>query len=394
MDTKYSEISCNIVLDSKFNTVGLHKVLFRLRAGRIKRDLAIGIKWPKEFYDERHQQLMPRYHDDPDVIPFNLKINGYKAMAHRLQLTGYLKENSVTIDDIVAEFQNISRSDDFFTFMEAKAKEAYNNDLIGYATWNRHKSSLNILRDYYRSEQLPVNKINLDFIERFDAYARKKLKRSHNTVCGYHKDIKKYLSVAVRKCLIAENPYKDFSFAYVDGDRQALTQEEVGRLLNLLKNKPLNPNEKEICRRFLFSCMTGLRISDTARIHRNMIIDNTLCFVPYKTRGVGKILKVPLQKIALDLIEGREGLLFKPLSDSYINETLKILAARVDIYKRLTYHCARDTFGTLFIEMTGNLKLLSDLMGHSSIKTTAIYTKMSEKYKRQEMEKFDELFKL
>ena len=165
-------------------------------------------------------------------------------------------------------------------------------------------------------------------------------------------------------------------------------------MLHVYKNKPLGVNEREVLRRFLFSCVTGLRISDTARIHRNMIISNILTFTPYKTRGVGKTLKIPLQKIARDLIDGCDGLLFKTFSDQYVNETLKVIAGRADIYKRLTYHCARDTFGTIFFEMTGNIKLLSDLMGHSSMKTTAIYTKLSAKYKQQEMDKFDEIFKL
>lgn len=394
MSENRTEVICAVVIDSKKNIAGLSKIYFRVREGRVKRDIALGIKWPAEFYDARLQLLLPRYQNDPDYGPYNLKINEYKAIAHRMQLSGYLKDESVGIDDVVKEFKNAGQADDFFAFMESKAKDAYNNDLIGYPTWNRHKSTLHILKKFYRGDRLPINRINLELIEKFDAYARKKLKRRHNTVCGYHKDIKKYLGVAVRKCLIAENPYKDFSFTYVDGDREALTQEEVGQLIEVYKKKPLSENEREVLRRFLFSCVTGLRISDTARVHRNMIVNNILTFTPYKTRGVGKTLKIPLQRIARDLIEGCEGLLFKTFSDQYVNETLKVLAGRADIYKRLTYHCARDTFGTIFLEMTGNLKLVSDMMGHSSLKTTSIYTKLSSKHKQTEMEKFDEIFKL
>jgi integrase/recombinase XerD len=394
MKKAISGLSCNIVIDSRVNPAGLSKVLFRIKEKRVKRDIYTRIRWPREFFDAKNQQLMPRQKDDPDCVPFNLRINEYKAVAHRIQLSGYLKDSSVTIDDLVKEFNEIGKGDDFFTFMEARAKELYNDSIIVYGTWNRHKSTLTTFKTYYKHPALPVNKIDLEFIQKFDAWAKRVHKRSHNTVCGYHKDIKKYLGIALRKCLISRNPYDDFSFKYVDGDRQALTKEEIKRLYDLLINPKLSYNEREICRRYLFSCVTGLRISDTDLVHENMIKDNHLCFVPYKGREKGKMLRVPLSGIAKSLIEGRKGMLFVKFSHGYINETLKILAARADIFKRMPSHSARDTFGTHYIEMNGDVKSLSEIMGHSSTKTTMIYVKMTDKRKQDLMNNFDDLFGL
>ena len=92
------------------------------------------------------------------------------------------------------------------------------------------------------------------------------------------------------------------------------------------------------------------------------------------------------------LIEGREGRLFEPMTDQHINLMLKILATKANIQKRLSYHCARDTFGTLFIELGGDIKTLKELMGHYSIKTTEIYLKMSDKRKAMLMNNFDVMF--
>lgn len=68
-------------------------------------------------------------------------------MAQRMQPTGCLEEKLVAINGIMAEFHNISTNDNIFSFMAANAKEACNNNLIGYATWNRYKSLLYILTD-------------------------------------------------------------------------------------------------------------------------------------------------------------------------------------------------------------------------------------------------------
>ena len=389
-----SGISCHVVMDSRGDKNDLHKIIFRIYENRLKRDLFTGVRWPKAFYDAKNQLLMPRYAGDPDVVPYNLKLNEFKARAHRMALSGYLDKTDLTLEDIVNEFRSMHLGEDFFAFMLARTNELYNQDTIVNATWRRHKCSLNILKKFCKRETLSIGAITLDFIERFDAWARTKHKAGHNTVCGYHKDIKKFLGFAVRKCIIAKNPYDDFSFAYEDGDRQALNQEEICRLIALLKKPKLEANDKEICTRFLFSCFTGLRISDTSLVHSNMIKGEVLSFIPYKGRGKGKILRLPLQKIAQQLIEGREGLLFQKFSHSYINERLKIIAARADIFKRLTYHCARDTFGTQAVEMNIHIKLISEMMGHSSLKTTSIYLKMSEEEKKRAMGKFDERFQL
>ncbi|MES2808457.1 MAG: site-specific integrase [Bacteroidota bacterium] len=392
MKKSIAGVSCNVVLDSRVATGGLSKVYFRIKEGRVKRDIHTRIMWPRDYFDKQTQQLLPRHADDPDVTPYNLRLNEFKNVAHKLQLSGYLNDQRVTIDDLLLEFKEIGNGNDFFAFLLKKAQELYNDDVIVFGTYQRHKVALNVLKEFWPGETLPINKIDLDFIQRFDAWAKRKKKKMHNTVCGYHKDIKKYLGVAKRKCLINKNPYDDFKFAYVDGDRQALNRKDLANLYQLLASGDLEHNDQEICRRFLFSCVTGLRISDSSRVHRNMITDGVLQLTPYKGRNQGKILRLPLSQIAISLITGRNGLLFENFSHPYIRERIKVIAKRAGITKRVTYHCSRDTFGTMFVEMNGYIKSLSDLMGHASLKTTSIYLKMSEAHKTKLMNNFDDLF--
>jgi site-specific recombinase XerD len=389
MKNDIQQVTFNIVLDSRSNSEGLFKVLFRLKQGKVKRDIFTKIRWPKNYFDKARQCLLSRFEGDPDVIPFNLQLNEFKAASHRIQLNGFVKKTTITIEDLVKEFHHIGKSDDLFLFMETKINELYNSNVIAYGTWKRHRCSMNIIKEFHKKSTLNISQINLDWIQKYDAWARKVHKAGHNTVCGYHKDLKKYLTIAVQKFLIEKNPYEGFSFAYVDGDRDVLTQGELKKLFQLYKSNKLSENQKEICARFLFSCITGLRISDTSQLTDSMISGNILSFVPYKGRAKGKKLKIPLSKTALQLLEGRTGKLFHPFSHGYINETLKHLAIHADIDKRLTYHVARDTFGTLFIEMGGDVKSLKDIMGHASLATTMIYLKMSDKRKQGLMDNFD-----
>jgi integrase/recombinase XerD len=258
MSKALAGVSCNVVIDSRCTAAGLSKIYFRIKEGRVKRDIHTRIMWPRDLFDRQMQVLLPRYPDDQDVQPYNLRLNEFKAIAHKLQLAGYLNNQDVNIDDLVNEFKHIGSGNEFLAFMKLKADELYNSDVIVYGTYQRHKVAINKLKEFVKKDTLPINRIDLDFIERFDAWAKRIKHKKHNTVCGYHKDIKKYLGIAKRKCLSTANPYTDFSFAYVDGDRLALTKEEVRRVYDYFRTKPMKPNDYEICRRFLFSCVTGL----------------------------------------------------------------------------------------------------------------------------------------
>lgn len=114
--------------------------------------------------------------------------------------------------------------------MKAKIDELYNTEVKVYETWRRHHSSLNTIKKFWKKAVLPIHIVDLEWIEKYDAWAFKVQKKAHNTVCGYHKDLKKYLGIAQRKYIIETNPYDGFKFKYEYGDRQALTQNEVKNL--------------------------------------------------------------------------------------------------------------------------------------------------------------------
>jgi site-specific recombinase XerD len=77
------------------------------------------------------------------------------------------------------------------------------------------------------------------------------------------------------------------------------------------------------------------------------------------------------------------------MTDQYINELLKYIGSWAGINKRLTFHCSRDTFATQFLRMGGDLKTCSEILGHTSIKTTMIYLKMNMQDKQEGMDKFN-----
>lgn len=60
-----------------------------------------------------------------------------------------------------------------------------------------------------------------------------------------------------------------------------------------------------------------------------------------------------------------------------------------EISKHISFHCSRHTFATVGLNLGIPMSLISELLGHTDIKTTGIYAKYSTASKEKEMEKWN-----
>ena len=66
-------------------------------------------------------------------------------------------------------------------------------------------------------------------------------------------------------------------------------------------------------------------------------------------------------------------------SNNCCNENLQHLAARCGIGKHLTFHVGRHTFATLALNRGMPVETLSRILGHTNIRTTQIYAKITDR---------------
>lgn len=336
-----------------------------------------------------------------EIDDLNMMISSAVEKATRITRTHYIDDRLLTAEGFEQEFKHTVSSGNFLEWLEAEIAKMKKTDLasptvIGYGTTLRHLRSFN--------SKLTFNDITVAMIEQFDRYLSKRTEKVNgkrvvvsmniNSRWKHHKNLKKFIRLAVKYGIKIANPYNEFTPKQAYGDRTFLHSFEVTKLMKLREDPEFPERLRTTLDMFLFSCWTSLRISDILKVDAHMIIGNELVFVPHKTRSTKKVLRIPLNSTAAEFIKYYSGKLFGYLTEQYINRNLKEIAEMANINKRVTFHVARHTFAMMFLEVPGNkVEVLKEIMGHADIETTMVYVHIHGQMKHESMARMDEYAK-
>lgn len=201
---------------------------------------------------------------------------------------------------------------------------------------------------------------------------------SENTASRYLGMFSTALNNAVRQGIIRNNPMKELDarerIQPKDGKKEYLTIEE---LRTLMATDSYRPEVKEA---FIFACFTGLRLSDMYRLapmHIFKTADGKGEYIDMEMQKTEKPVIIPLSEEAkrwLPKPRGNDIPFFDiPTTQTVIGRALRKWAEAAGIEKHISFHSSRHTFGILVQAVTGNIETTKKLMGHKSLKSTAIY---------------------
>ena len=164
-----------------------------------------------------------------------------------------------------------------------------------------------------------------------------------------------------------------------------LSPEEVSQLLNF---KPKNVQEKRDLAIIELIYSSGLRVSETVNTNLGDFEDNKN-FLRVLGKG-SKTRLVPVGRYAKNAIEDwiiernklatKDGSLFVNLRGNRITtrsvqQRLKNIAIMQGL-PPVNPHMLRHSFATHLLESSGDLRSIQELLGHSSLSTTQIYTRL------------------
>lgn len=324
-----------------------------------------------------------------EIIDKNLIIDNCKKRITDIFVRYRLQHKELTPDLLKKEYKTPSTYIDFYDFFTQAIKEQAK--ILSPNTIKLHESVLTKMK--VLKPALMFSEITVEYLNSYTRYLKITLKNNENTIQKNMSVIKAYLNIAVRKRIIHDNPFQYIKIKRISPDRVFLNEDELKKFIDLYKKCWLHHGLQKVLRHYLFSCFTGLRLSDIKRIQHQDVINNILIFAPQKTKS--KIVRIPLTKPALKLINDENhlcsyGIIFNTYADQVINRHLKTIADNVDFEKHISFHSARHTFATIFLRKTKNLAVLQKLLGHTNIRETMIYAHVLIEDLEKEMKIFNE----
>lgn len=244
---------------------------------------------------------------------------------------------------------------------------------------------------------------NIAYLQKEDIqeYLRKNGQKKAQTKAHYLTSIKNFYNYLIEESRIKTNPCDSIKMPKLEKKLPVfLTVEEVDNLLNIGTSTSYDLRNKAMLETLY---ATGVRISELCDLKMsNLYLDDDMI----KVFGKGsKERIVPINSIAKKYLKqylehGRGDLLgtkdseYVFISSRHTRITrqaffkfLKKLCEDKGIKKNISPHILRHSFATHLLNNGADLRIVQELLGHSDISTTQIYTHLTNEKLEQEYDK-------
>ena len=277
-----------------------------------------------------------------------------------------------------------------------KVKMASSNTVSSYLRDIRQFSEW--LRRSVGTELVNANELNIsDYL----AYLRDN-GRSGSTISRTLASIKNFYLYLVSTGFLESSPIQ--TEIHVDRGEKKLPQILTGKEVELLLSQPACVDAKGFRDKAMLEVMyaTGIRVSELIDLNVddvNLVLGTVKCSGTKKTRSIPvypaalRALTVYIKEVRLSMIsDPEEEALFVNVGGSRMSrqgfwKILKFYQAKAGIEKDITPHMLRHSFAVHLLENGADLGSLQELMGHSDISSTQVYTQMINQKLRSVYEK-------
>ena len=236
------------------------------------------------------------------------------------------------------------------------------------------------IKSFYKRNDMSMLELTPDFIKEFAVYLSTEAGLRNGTIWEKCMWLKGVVMRAHFNGMIPRNPFAQFHISPNVKEREFLTEDELKAVMT---HEFTDPKLSYIRDLFVFASFTALSFVDIKELTNDRIVEvNGEKWIISKRHKTGVPYQVKLLDIPLQIIERyrpfqEDNLVFPNLNYWSICKPLKKMIRECGVNKSISFHCSRHGFATLALCKGMPIESVSRVLGHTNIKTTQIYAKIT-----------------
>lgn len=333
-----------------------------------------------------------------EAVSINSMLDSIRSSVHQhyhslLEMDGY-----VTAERVKNAFLGkIERGKTLIEFFEMHNEQYLQKVKMNTAdkTYSRYeltkKRLIEFMKLKYSVSDMLIKEINVVFIDNFLLHIKNHYGCTHNTAMKFVQRFRTVVNFAKNTGLVTADPFGNYKVKFEQTDRDYLTMEEITAIYN---KKFASKRLEQVRDLFIFSCYTALSYIDVCELTQENIrtsFDGNLWIMTkrHKTNVASNIRLLEIPKAILEKYKDKlpNGMILPIISNQKVNDYLKEIATICNINKNLTFHVARHSCATSVLIANGvPIETVSKILGHTNIRTTQIYARITDVKVSNDME--------
>ena len=381
---------------SKTNKKGLCPIKCRITYKEKRKEFSTGEFMNPSEWNTKHQKARSYSIANQQI---NLQLEIITANIKKAYLQLQLGGTEFSVEDIFNAYSGKPTTKEvkvieYFQGFLTKKKRLIGID-IQMSTWKKFNYTCSQVQDFikwkYGKQDLLLSKLKPQFLHDFEYYLKTERKQKQITVNKALQRFRKPIKEAVGEGSLGKDPFTLHKPGKVRKEVVFLSTDELERFE---KHHFVQPRLQLVKDLFIFCCYTGLAYHEMSNLKKEHIVkgfdgNQWIQMTRQKTSKVISIPLLPIAKAILDKYDEVGEYALPKFSNQKINSYLKEIGAIVGINKSISHHMARKTFAsTVLLYNDVPMEIVSELLGHSSIKITQeYYGKVVQKRVSEEMER-------
>ena len=246
--------------------------------------------------------------------------------------------------------------------------------------------------------------VDIDILNRYIAHLKDRKGYRNATTARKVASVKSFFGFMAENGIVTEDPTESLGTPKVGRSLpKYLTEEEITKLLEVSYKPGTNEGQRDaVIMELLYA--TGLRVGELVSLNVsdvNVEESYIRCLGKGSKERIVHLYPKALQELVKYMKNARQAMLGnrkqepalfinhrgERLTRQWVWSILKNYAQAAGIKSSITPHTLRHSFATHLLQNGASLRHVQELLGHSSISTTQVYTHLTSPYVREEYEK-------